>query len=151
MVEISLSDVKPFEKIGVLVDAEETWIQDPVDAITILMMDKYNKENAVVYNTVQLYRHDRLAFLKDCNEASLQRNFNLGVKIVRGAYMEKERKRALEKNYTSPIQPNKESSDRDYNAAVTFCIDNIKNIAVIVASHNEESNLLATQSHDLAP
>jgi proline dehydrogenase len=136
------------KKIGVLVDAEETWIQDPVDALTILMMDKYNKQNAVVYNTVQLYRHDRLAFLKDCNEASLQRKFILGVKIVRGAYMEKERKRAIEKNYLSPIQPSKESTDNDYNAAVTFCIDHIENIAVIVASHNEESNLLATQLLD---
>jgi proline dehydrogenase len=136
------------KKIGVLVDAEETWIQDPVDALTILMMDKYNKQNAVVYNTVQLYRHDRLAFLKDCNEASLQRKFLLGVKIVRGAYMEKERKRAIEKNYLSPIQPSKESTDNDYNAAVTFCIDHIENIAVIVASHNEESNLLATQLLD---
>jgi proline dehydrogenase len=134
--------------IGVLVDAEETWIQDPVDALTILMMDKYNKGKAVVYNTIQLYRHDRLAFLKDCNEASEQRNFILGVKIVRGAYMEKERKRAAEKNYTSPIQPNKESSDRDYNEAVTFCIDHIDNIAVIVASHNEHSNLLATELLD---
>jgi proline dehydrogenase len=134
--------------IGVLVDAEETWIQDPVDALTILMMDKYNKGKAVVYNTIQLYRHDRLAFLKDCNEASVQRNFILGVKIVRGAYMEKERKRAAEKNYPSPIQPNKESSDRDYNDAVTFCIDHIANVAVIVASHNEQSNLLATQLLD---
>jgi proline dehydrogenase len=134
--------------IGVLVDAEETWIQDPVDALTILMMDKYNKGKAVVYNTIQLYRHDRLAFLKDCNEASEQRNFILGVKIVRGAYMEKERKRAAEKNYASPIQPNKESSDRDYNEAVTFCIDHIDNIAVIVASHNEHSNLLATELLD---
>jgi proline dehydrogenase len=134
--------------IGVLVDAEETWVQDPVDALTILMMDKYNKGKAVVYNTIQLYRHDRLAFLKDCNEASEQRNFILGVKIVRGAYMEKERKRAAEKNYASPIQPNKESSDRDYNEAVTFCIDHIDNIAVIVASHNEHSNLLATELLD---
>jgi proline dehydrogenase len=136
------------KKIGVLVDAEETWIQDPVDALTILMMDKYNKQKAVVYNTVQLYRHDRLAFLIDCNEASEQRKFILGVKIVRGAYMEKERKRAIEKNYPSPIQPSKESTDNDYNAAVTFCINHLENIAVIVASHNEESNLLATQLLD---
>jgi proline dehydrogenase len=136
------------KKIGVLVDAEETWIQDPVDALTILMMDKYNKQKAVVYNTVQLYRHDRLAFLKDCNDASLQRKFILGVKIVRGAYMEKERKRAIEKNYLSPIQHSKESTDNDYNDAVTFCINNLENIAVIVASHNEESNLLATQLLD---
>lgn len=136
------------KKIGVLVDAEETWIQDPVDAITMLMMDEYNKGRIVVYNTIQLYRHDRLAFLKASYEAALERNFILGAKIVRGAYMEKERKRAEEKSYPSPIQPDKESSDRDYNAAVDFCISHLDNIAVIVASHNEHSNLLATQLLD---
>ncbi|MFC4261992.1 proline dehydrogenase family protein [Ferruginibacter yonginensis] len=136
------------KKVGVLVDAEETWIQDPVDALTILMMDQFNTTNAVVYNTIQLYRHDRLAFLKDSYEAAMSRSFVLGVKLVRGAYMEKERKRAAEKNYPSPIQPNKESSDNDYNAAVAFCIEHIEQIAVIVASHNEYSNLRATQLLD---
>lgn len=136
------------KKIGVLVDAEETWIQDPVDAVTMLMMDEYNKGRVVVYNTIQLYRHDRLAFLKASHEAATERNFILGAKIVRGAYMEKERKRAAEKGYPSPIQPDKESSDRDYNAAVEFCVDHLENIAVIVASHNEQSNLLATQLLD---
>ena len=136
------------KNVAVLVDAEETWIQDPVDAITMLMMDQYNKERVVVYNTIQLYRHDRLAFLKQSYEAALERNFVLGAKIVRGAYMEKERKRAAEKGYPSPIQPDKESSDRDYNAAVEFCISHLENIAVIVASHNESSNLLATQLLD---
>ncbi len=136
------------KNIAVLVDAEETWIQDPVDAITMLMMDKYNKEKALVYNTIQLYRHDRLAFLKLSYQAAIERNFILGAKIVRGAYMEKERKRADEKGYASPIQPNKESTDKDYNAAVDFCIAHLDNIAVIVASHNENSNLLATQLLD---
>ncbi len=131
------------KNIGVLVDAEETWIQDPVDALTILMMDTFNKTKAVVYNTIQLYRHDRLQFLKDSYEAGAERSFILGAKLVRGAYMEKERNRAAELNYTSPIQPNKDSTDNDYNAAVTFCINNLKQIAVIVASHNENSNLLA--------
>jgi proline dehydrogenase len=133
------------KNIGVLVDAEETWIQDPVDALTILMMDTFNKNKVVVYNTIQLYRHDRLAFLKDCHAAALERNFILGAKLVRGAYMEKERKRAEELNYPSPIQPNKESCDKDYNEAVEFCINNIINIATIIASHNEHSNLLTTQ------
>lgn len=136
------------KKVAVLVDAEETWIQDPVDAVTMLMMDKYNKGRVVVYNTIQLYRHDRLAFLKASYEAAIERNFILGAKIVRGAYMEKERKRAAEKGYASPIQPDKDSSDRDYNAAVEFCVDHLENIAVIVASHNEHSNLLATQLLD---
>lgn len=134
--------------IGVLVDAEETWIQDPVDALTILMMLDFNKTKAVVYNTMQLYRHDRLKFLKDSYSAAIEKNFILGVKLVRGAYMEKERKRAEEKNYPSPIQPNKESSDKDYNAAVQFCIEHLEQIAVIVASHNEQSNLFATELLD---
>jgi proline dehydrogenase len=133
------------KKIGVLVDAEETWIQDPVDALTILMMDTFNKDRVVVYNTIQHYRHDRLQFLKDSYAAAAERNFILGAKLVRGAYMEKERKRAAEMNYPSPIQPNKESSDKDYNEGVAFCIDHIDRIGLIVASHNEYSNLYATQ------
>jgi proline dehydrogenase len=133
------------KNIGVLVDAEETWIQDPVDALTILMMDTFNKRNAVVYNTVQLYRHDRLQFLIDSQQAAQERSFILGAKLVRGAYMEKERNRAAKMEYESPIQPNKESSDKDYNLAVQFAIENIQHIAVIVASHNEQSNLLTTQ------
>ncbi|HEY1021380.1 MAG TPA: proline dehydrogenase family protein, partial [Flavisolibacter sp.] len=112
---------------------------------TMLMMDKFNHEKLVIYNTVQLYRHDRLLFLKQCYEAALERNFLLGIKLVRGAYMEKERDRAAEKGYPSPIQPNKEASDKDYNDAVRFCIDHLDNIGVIVASHNENSNLLAVQ------
>ncbi|MCX6320009.1 MAG: proline dehydrogenase family protein [Bacteroidetes bacterium] len=133
------------KKVGVFIDAEETWIQDPVDALTILMMDTFNKERCVVYNTLQHYRHDRLKFLHDCYEAAVERKFILGAKLVRGAYMEKERKRAAEKNYPSPIQPDKESSDRDYNAGVKFCIDHIEQVALVVASHNEYSNLYATQ------
>ena len=134
--------------IGVLVDAEETWIQDPVDAITILMMVEFNKTKAVVYNTIQLYRHDRLQFLKDSCDAAIEKSFILGAKLVRGAYMEKERKRATEKKYPSPIQPNKESTDRDYDDALQFCIENIDRIALIVATHNEQSNLYATQLLD---
>jgi proline dehydrogenase len=130
---------------GVLVDAEETWIQDPVDALTILMMDTFNKQRCVVYNTIQHYRHDRLQFLKDSYAAAAERKFILGAKLVRGAYMEKERKRAVEKVYPSPIQPDKESSDRDYNAGLEFCVDHLDQIALIVASHNEYSNLYATQ------
>jgi proline dehydrogenase len=133
------------KNVGVFVDAEETWIQDPVDALTLLMMDTFNKQKCVVYNTIQHYRHDRLAFLKECYEGAVERNFILGSKLVRGAYMEKERKRAEEKGYASPIQPDKESSDRDYNEGVKFCIDRIDKVALIVASHNEKSNLYATQ------
>ena len=131
--------------VGVLVDAEETWIQDPVDVITILMMERFNKLKVVVYNTVQLYRYDRLRFLKDSLEAAELRGFILGAKLVRGAYMEKERERAETMGYTSPVQPNKAATDRDYNDAVSFCIDHIDKIAVIIATHNEYSNLYATQ------
>ena len=133
------------KEVGVFIDAEETWVQDPVDVLSILMMDKFNKERIVVYNTVQLYRHDRLHFLKDCYEAAVQRDFVLGAKLVRGAYMEKERNRAAELGYPSPIQPDKESTDRDYNEALHFCVDRLDHIAVVVASHNEYSNLLTTQ------
>ena len=133
---------------GILVDAEESWIQDPVDALTILMMDTYNTSRAVVFNTIQLYRHDRLAFLEESYRAALARNFILGAKLVRGAYMDKERKRAAEKGYASPIQPDKASSDRDYNAAVEFCILHIKQVSMIVASHNEYSNQYTAQLLD---
>jgi proline dehydrogenase len=131
--------------VGVLVDAEETWIQDPVDAITEQMMEKYNKQTAIVYNTIQLYRRDRLTFLENSFNVAQRKNFILGAKLVRGAYLEKERKRAKQLNYESPIQPDKESSDKDYNAAVKFCIDHVNRIALIVASHNEYSNLYATK------
>ena len=132
------------KNVGVLIDAEETWIQDPVDVVTILMMEGFNRDKVVVYNTIQSYRHDRLKFLKDCYEAALQRNFLLGAKLVRGAYMEKERARAVEMNYASPIQPNKEACDSDYNASLTYCVEHLDQIGLIVATHNEYSNLLAT-------
>jgi proline dehydrogenase len=131
--------------VGVLVDAEETWIQDPVDVLSILMMEQFNGTKAVVYNTIQLYRHDRLKFLKDSYDAAASRRFILGAKLVRGAYMEKERKRAVQMNYPSPIQPGKDACDNDYNAAVSFCVEHIGYIAFIVASHNENSNLYTTQ------
>ncbi|HML58972.1 MAG TPA: proline dehydrogenase family protein [Ferruginibacter sp.] len=134
--------------VGVLVDAEETWIQDPVDAITMMMMDVYNRHKAVVYNTIQLYRHDRLEFLKLSFQAAQERNFILGVKLVRGAYMEKERLRAADMGYPSPIQKDKPSCDADYDAGVAFCLERLKHISVMVASHNEQSNLLATQIMD---
>jgi proline dehydrogenase len=136
------------KKIGVLVDAEETWIQDPVDALTILMMDTYNKEKPAVFNTLQLYRHDRLAFLEDSYQAAMERNFILGTKLVRGAYMDKERKRASDLGYPSPIHADKHACDNDFNAAVEFCIEHLDNVSLIVASHNEYSNLYTTQLLD---
>lgn len=140
-----ICDTAKEKNIGVLIDAEETWIQDPVDALTMIMMDEYNRNKLVVYNTAQLYRHDRLPFLLKMYEAAVDRNFLLGIKLVRGAYMEKERKRAAEKGYSSPIQPDKKSTDRDFDESVRLCIEHIDRIGVIVATHNEQSNLLTTQ------
>jgi proline dehydrogenase len=138
-----ICEVAAENNISVLVDAEESWLQDPVDRLTIEMMEEFNKTKAIVYNTIQLYRHDRLKFLELSHKIATKAGFLLGVKLVRGAYMEKERKRASEFGYQSPIQANKEATDRDYNAAITFCINNIDTTAFIVASHNEDSNLLA--------
>jgi proline dehydrogenase len=110
------------------------------------MMDKYNRGGrCLLYNTVQLYRHDRLAFLRAMLEAATQRDFVLGVKLVRGAYMEKERKRAEDMGYPSPIQPDKASCDRDYNEAIQLCIDHLDRCCLILASHNEHSNRLAVE------
>jgi proline dehydrogenase len=145
---LRVCEVAAAKNIAVLVDAEETWIQDPVDALTLLMTDTFNKDKTVIFNTMQLYRNDRLQFLKDCHTAATERDFILGVKLVRGAYMDKERTRAAAMNYPSPIQPDKESCDKDYNQAVEFCIGHLEKISVIIASHNEYSNLLGTQLLD---
>ncbi len=145
---LRVCEVAAAKNIAVLVDAEETWIQDPVDALTLLMTDTFNKDKTVIFNTIQLYRHDRLQFLKDCYTAAEERDFILGAKLVRGAYMDKERNRAAAMNCPSPIQPDKESSDKDYNLAVEFCINHLNKISVIVASHNEHSNLYTTQLLD---
>ena len=99
----------------------------------------------MIYNTIQLYRKDRLEFLKKSFEYASARNFLPGFKNVRGAYMDKERRRAEEKKYDSPIQPDKAASDRDYNLALEFCIENLDKLYLIVASHNEHSNLYATE------
>ncbi len=134
-----------WNNVGVLIDAEESWIQKPVDALAIRMMQKFNTKKAVVYNTVQLYRTGQLQFLKDNFEASKKNSYIPGFKLVRGAYMEKERRRAEELQYASPIQPDKNQTDADYNAALEFCIGNLEQLNMIVASHNEYSNLYAVE------
>lgn len=131
--------------IGVMIDAEESWIQDPIDYITMLMMAKFNKDKVVVYNTIQLYRKDRLAFLKAGYTHATMHGYWPGFKLVRGAYMEKERKRAENLGYSSPIQENKIATDKDYNLALELAFEHIQKASVIVASHNEESSLLAAQ------
>lgn len=126
--------------VPVFIDAEETWIQDAIDRICHQMMERYNKEKAIVFNTVQMYRHDRLAFLKDSVAWAKTQNLHYGVKLVRGAYMEKERNRALEKGYLDPIQPDKAACDKDYNDALTFLVDHINHIALCAGTHNEDSS-----------
>lgn len=126
-------------KVALFIDAEESWIQDAIDDMTAIMMERYNKEYITIYNTFQMYRHDRLAFLKKSFALAQEKGFILGAKLVRGAYMEKERKRASEKGYPSPIQPDKIATDSDYNLAVKFCVENYERIGSCVASHNEYS------------
>jgi proline dehydrogenase len=126
-------------KVSVLVDAEDSWIQGTIDRETEKMMFKYNQTQAIVINTIQLYRHDRLQYLKDLHTRCLQKEVLCGVKLVRGAYMEKERNRAAEKGYRDPIQPNKEACDRDYNLALEFCVDQVESILTVAGSHNEKS------------
>lgn len=132
-------------QVRLFIDAEETWIQPVLDAWTYEMMQKHNKERAIIYNTVQMYRHDRLSFIKIQYEQARMNGFIYGVKLVRGAYMEKERERAQKMGYPSPIQPDKESTDRDYNEALRFMVDNHEQFALCAGSHNEESSMLLTQ------
>jgi proline dehydrogenase len=141
----AICSIAATHKVGVLVDAEESWIQEPVDALTTSMMEMYNLTAPIVYNTIQLYRHDKLSYVKALSEYAAFKQFILGVKLVRGAYMEKERQKAVDNQTLSPIQPSKNATDTDYNAAVDYCLEHIHRIAVIIATHNEESNLLATQ------
>lgn len=122
------------------IDAEESWIQDIIDRVVVDMMKKYNKEKAIIFNTAQMYRHDRLAYLEQEIKAAREGGYKLGIKLVRGAYMEKERERAQQKGYPSPIQPNKEASDRDFNKALELIIDNIDIMALCAGTHNEESS-----------
>lgn len=131
--------------VAVFIDAEETWIQDIIDRLTEDMMLKFNKEKAIVFNTLQMYRHDRIDFLNKAIEKARTNQFHYGIKLVRGAYMEKERERAKQKGYLSPIQPDKFSSDRDYNLALEIIIKNIDILALCAGTHNEESSLFLTE------
>ncbi len=134
-------------KIGqmLFIDAEESWIQPAIDELTEAMMQEFNQNQAVVFNTIQLYRHDRLQYLKDAYSRAEKGGFYLGLKLVRGAYMEKERARAQKMSYPSPIQPDKAASDRDYNDALKFCVARIERIALCAGTHNEDScRLLAS-------
>lgn len=127
--------------ISIFVDAEESWMQDPIDALVLSMMEQFNKEKAVVYNTYQLYNKDKLEHLKRDHLQCKDKGIIFGAKLVRGAYMDKERERAQRMSYESPIHIDKPATDRDYNEAVRYCIENIDTISSCCASHNAESNL----------
>ena len=131
--------------VRLFIDAEESWIQDAIDDIVVSMMRKYNIERAIVFNTLQMYRWDRFAYLKQSYADAENGNYFLGLKIVRGAYMEKERERAENMGYPSPIQNDKASCDNDYNLALRFCINHIDKIALCAGTHNEQSSMLLTQ------
>lgn len=131
--------------VPVFIDAEETWIQDTIDRMAHDMMLKYNRERAIVYNTVQMYRHDRLAFTKNMIAWAKQAGVHYGVKLVRGAYMEKERARAAAKGYPSPIQRDKKACDTDYDAALVFLLDNPEHMALCAGTHNEQSSLFLSE------
>lgn len=127
------------KKVGVFIDAEETWIQDSIDHLVWLMMKRYNRERCVVYNTFQMYRKDRLQFLTECYDRAQQGGFILGAKLVRGAYMEKEAERAAEMGYENPINPTKAATDDLYNMGLRFCITHFERIAFCNATHNAQS------------
>lgn len=130
--------------IPIMIDAEDSWYQDPIDSIVLDMMKKYNGERTIVYNTYQLYRTHALANMRDHFHEAVMNNVYFGAKLVRGAYMEKERERAAKMGYASPIHPNKEATDTDFNKALAFCIDNKQRVSVMCGSHNEHSNYYLT-------
>jgi len=130
--------------IPLLIDAEETWLQDPIDALAYEMMAKYNKEKAIVFTTYQMYRTSSLKNLREAFHNATMHNYFFGTKLVRGAYMEKERKRAAENKYPDPIQPTKEATDEAFNKALEFCTDNKQRISVMCGSHNDYSNYYLT-------
>lgn len=136
--------------IPIFIDAEETWIQNTIDDIALEMMRAYNQEKVIIYNTAQMYRWDRIAYLKEIKTIAENENFYVGIKLVRGAYIEKERERAEKMGYEDPMQKTKENTDKDFNLALKFCMENINRIAICCGSHNEESSLYLTKLMDEA-
>ncbi|WP_411268232.1 proline dehydrogenase family protein [Olleya sp. HaHaR_3_96] len=131
--------------VEVLIDGEESWMQDAADDLAEDMMKLYNTDKPIVYNTLQTYRHDRLAFLKASHERAKSGGYTLGYKIVRGAYMEKERVRAEEKGYASPICKDKATTDQNFNDCLLYILDHLTTISIFIGTHNEESSFLALQ------
>ncbi len=128
------------KNVPLLIDAEESWMQDAADALVTRMMQKYNKEKAIVFNTLQMYRWDRLDYLKNLHQQSNSEGFYIGMKIVRGAYMEKENLRAEENGYPTPICKSKEVTDENYDAAIHYMIENIDRMSIFAGTHNELSS-----------
>lgn len=140
--------------VRVLIDAEDSWLQNAIDTIAYEMMQHYNKEKALIFNTFQMYRKDMLNNLRHAQQKAAMHQHYLGAKLVRGAYMEKERERAEEKGYPDPIQPTKEATDEDFNKALNFCIDNKQRVSVMCGSHNEYSNkflAMLMEKHSMPP
>ncbi|WP_430468103.1 proline dehydrogenase family protein [Winogradskyella ouciana] len=131
--------------VEVLIDGEESWMQDAADDLVEDMMRIYNTENTIVYNTLQCYRWDRLDYLKGLHQRAKENGFKVGMKIVRGAYMEKERARAEEKGYESPICENKKATDDNFNTTLVYILENLKDISVFIGTHNEESCYLSME------
>lgn len=126
--------------VALLIDAEESWMQDAADDLVEEMMRKYNREKVIVFNTLQLYRWDRLDYLKKLHERAKRDGFYIGMKLVRGAYMEKENARAEERGYPTPICPSKQASDDNYNAALDYMMEHLDQMAIFAGTHNEESS-----------
>lgn len=142
------------KNVRIMVDAEETWFQNTVDALVTEQMLRYNRNRAMIFNTVQMYRHDRLDYLKKSHQHAETNGYHFGVKLVRGAYLEKEIKRAAELKIPSPINPSKPATDKLYDQALKFCVKNIDRIALCAGTHNEHSTLLLAQlmaTHKIAP
>lgn len=125
--------------VRILIDAEETWIQPTLDHLTELAMKEHNKTQVIVYNTLQFYRHDRLSYLENCIQDSIENGYMLGYKLVRGAYMEKERLRAFKRGYPSPIQRSKAESDHDFDQGLRYCVEHINTVSICAGTHNEQS------------
>ena len=129
----------------IFIDAEDSWIQNAIDILATEMMEKFNREKPIVFNTIQLYRVDRFEYLKKSHAEAQEKDYILAVKLVRGAYMEKEHARAAEMNYPSPIHADKDATDRDYNLAIEYCLDNVESIAFVAGTHNEQSTQTLTE------
>jgi proline dehydrogenase len=135
----------------ILIDAEHTWIQDAIDRLAVEMMERFNRDIPIVFNTIQLYRTDRLQYLRNSRKEASRNGYWLGVKLVRGAYMEAERERAEEMGYLSPIHADKTATDEDFNAGIEYCLKHLGEVAFVNATHNEESALrLASRMYELA-